>query len=144
MATTFVNIRDKIKAALDTLKAGGGRLQSTYAYFEPLPQSFPSAMVDVYTGHTDTFYTTSENMMIVKFLITVQIRGKNDSTQADLRLNLMDDIRDLFSKTPYVNTLDGLCDIVTVESINAWNDNNTESPKIGFDIVLACSLVRST
>lgn len=143
MASTVKQLRDAVKAALDTIKGVGQPLQATFAYMEPNPEEFPCAMVDIASSGADEFYTSDSNLLTVRFRIHVQIPSRNNLATADSRLDLIEAVRNLFSEEPYVDDLSNVCEVVRVDGIEPFQGDDSNSPKIGFDLYLACSAIRS-
>lgn len=130
-------IKDKIGTMLGTVT----KLQAVYKYFEPLPQQFPCAMIEAYKGDKDEIYTNTQNMMVRRFVIHVQITGKNTQQNSDLRADILDDVIDVINSATYGYSMDNTADIMVVDSVDTWDDNNSESPKIGIDFIISCKTV---
>lgn len=125
-------IKDQIVACL----GGVTQLQQVFGYWEPTPMAFPNAMVDIHTGGSDTTYTNENKMVGIRFFIHVTIRGNNSLDNANLRCALLDACISALHGATYVCDLNGTTDIMTIESIEPFFDDNSESPKLGFDIIL--------
>lgn len=126
-------VKNKIKTALATLE--GTKLSEVFGYIEPLPQQFPCAMIDIYKGNKDAPYTNAGNMVEFRWAIHCELRGKNSEANAEARLDLLDAVLAVLNDDTYGYTMDNTCDIFEVEAIEVFNDDQSESPKIGFDII---------
>jgi hypothetical protein len=125
-------IKNKIKTALETLE--GSTVQQVYGYIEPLPKMFPCVMIDLYRGNKDAAYTNRGNMQEFRWIIHAELRGKNSEANAEQRLDLLDSILGVLNGSTYAFDMGNTCDIFMVEQIESFNDDQSESPKIGFDI----------
>lgn len=132
-------IKAQLVACLNTVSA----FEQVFGYFEPLPQEFPCAMVTMYKGGLNEAYTNTQNMIEKRFLIHIELRGKNTEAQEELRMDIVDAVVAALNSTTYAYDANNTTDIFAVEAVEPFNDDQGEHPKIGVDIIVSAKEIDS-
>lgn len=141
MATDFTTILAKLKAILEELEGVGKPLKEVYAWANPSPKQWPSAFVTVNGGSEEARLDSASNFLDMQFLIRIMLREKNTAATEALRVSILDQV--LTKLREYPDTLDDTVQKFDIESITPVNYSNTESPLIGFDIIVTAGIVKA-
>jgi hypothetical protein len=134
---SFKTNKDTIVTALGTLTGAGKPLQIVYGYLENDIVSFPCAMVKFAEGGNVLRLDTASNLLTSKFDIFLLFRASYTLTAYDQVLTVLDSVLDLFNTNARSDTLGGVVEKFTIETIDPMEVADPEA-MMGFRVRVSC------
>jgi len=133
---TAIDIKNRIHSYIEDITGAGYFLQKAYAYFEPMPDSFPCAMV-FQSGMSESRLDFRNNEVEEEYTIKVCIpldNGANRHLSENLRIRCVEAITDRLRVEDAFETLGGLVYSTIITGSEVYADATAEFPMMITDI----------